>query len=126
MCLVGDGETGEALARRVSHEWRRYEVLDGDTVALRRLLKANINVDAADYDKRCAVHIACAEGNLVALKVLVEAGADLTVLDRWNNTGMDEDPSYCANGFTCLRCRFDLTIVVECVVVPIDMESHVD
>ena len=65
-------------------------VFDGDTVALKRLLKARINVDAADYDKRCAVHIACAEGNLVALKVLVEDGADLWVRDRWNNTGMDE------------------------------------
>ena len=65
-------------------------VFDGDTTALRRLLKAKVNVNAADYDKRSAVHIACSEGNLVALKVLVEGGADLTLRDRWNNTAMDE------------------------------------
>lgn len=65
-------------------------VFDGDTTTLRRLLKAEIPVDAGDYDKRCAVHIACSEGNLVALKVLVEHGADLLVRDRWENTAIDE------------------------------------
>ena len=66
-------------------------VFDGDTKALKRLVKANIQVDAGDYDKRTATHIAAAEGNLVALKVLVEdGGASVSVRDRWNNTPMDE------------------------------------
>jgi len=65
-------------------------VFDGDILLLRRLLMAKIQVDASDYDKRTAVHIAAAEGNLAALKLLVEFGADLTVRDRWGNTVQDE------------------------------------
>ncbi len=65
-------------------------VFDGDILLLRRLLMAKIQVDASDYDKRRAVHIAAAEGNLSALKLLVEFGADLTVRDRWGNTVEDE------------------------------------
>jgi ankyrin repeat protein len=65
-------------------------VMDGDILFLRRLLRANINVNAADYDKRTAAHIAAAEGNVAALKVLVEHGADLTLEDRWKNTHYDE------------------------------------
>jgi ankyrin repeat protein len=65
-------------------------VMDGDILFLRRLLRANINVNAADYDKRTAAHIAAAEGNVAALKVLVEHGADLTLEDRWKNTLYDE------------------------------------
>lgn len=65
-------------------------VFDGDTPTMRRLLLAKIQVNAADYDKRTAAHIAAAEGNMTALKVLVEFGADLTVKDRWNNSLEDE------------------------------------
>ena len=65
-------------------------VFDGDILTLRRMLRANIQVNAADYDKRTASHIAAAEGNVVAFKMLVEFGADLTVKDRWNNTVYDE------------------------------------
>ena len=61
-------------------------VSDGDMLFLKRLLRARIPVNAADYDKRTAAHIAAAEGNLSAFKVLVEHGADLTLQDRWNNT----------------------------------------
>jgi ankyrin repeat protein/CRP-like cAMP-binding protein len=65
-------------------------VFDGDALTLRRLLRAHIPVDAADYDRRTAAHIAAAEGNLVAFKLLVEFGCDLTVKDRWNNSIEDE------------------------------------
>jgi ankyrin repeat protein len=61
-------------------------VFDNDMSLLSRLLKAGIQVNAADYDKRTAAHIAAAEGNLDALKLLHDFGADFTVSDRWNNT----------------------------------------
>jgi ankyrin repeat protein len=73
---------GESLAASVLCQ----AVFDGDILFLRRLLRAGINVNAADYDKRTAAHIAAAEGNVVALKTLVEFGADLTLEDRWENT----------------------------------------
>jgi potassium channel len=37
-----------------------------------------------------AVHIAAAEGNLAALKLLEQFGANLLARDRWGNTAMDE------------------------------------
>ncbi|KAL7493642.1 hypothetical protein ACHAWT_010524 [Skeletonema menzelii] len=65
-------------------------VFEGDTMLLRRLLKANIQVNAGDYDKRTAAHIAATESNLLALQALVEHGADLSLKDRWGNTPADE------------------------------------
>ena len=65
-------------------------VYDNDITSLGRLLRAGIPVDAADYDKRTALHIAAAEGNVVALRLLVQYGANLSVKDRWSNTLADE------------------------------------
>jgi ankyrin repeat protein len=65
-------------------------VFEGDMVKLRRLLKAKIMPDVCDYDKRTAAHIAASEGNLPALKLLAEYGANLQVRDRWDNTPYDE------------------------------------
>jgi hypothetical protein len=65
-------------------------VFDGDMLLIRRLLQAEIQVNAVDYDKRAAVHIAAAEGNVAALKVMVEYGADLSMKDRWGNSVEEE------------------------------------
>jgi ankyrin repeat protein len=66
-------------------------VFDGDVALLRKLLRAGLDPDAGDYDGRRAAHIAAAESSLVALKVLVEeAGADMTLTDRWGATPLDE------------------------------------
>lgn len=65
-------------------------VSEGDIIFLGRLLRAGIQVNASDYDKRTAAHIAAAEGNLGALKLLVDHGADLTLKDRWQNSVYDE------------------------------------
>ena len=41
-------------------------------------------MNAGDYDQRTALHVAAADGNLPAVKVLVEGGgASLDVKDRW-------------------------------------------
>jgi ankyrin repeat protein len=61
-------------------------VYDGDILMLKRLLNAKIQVNASDYDKRTAAHIAASEGHAAAFKLLVEAGADLSLEDRWGNT----------------------------------------
>ena len=65
-------------------------VYDGDILTLKRLLNAKIHVNASDYDKRTAAHIAASEGNVAALKLLVEAGANLSLEDRWGNTVRSE------------------------------------
>ena len=61
-------------------------VFDGDSTLLRRLLETGTPVDAGDYDKRTASHIAAAEGNLSAFRTLCAQGADLELKDRWGNT----------------------------------------
>ncbi|KXZ41882.1 hypothetical protein GPECTOR_252g629 [Gonium pectorale] len=66
-------------------------VFEGDLVKLRRLLRSGAPPDACDYDRRSALHIAGAEGNLAAVKLLVdEGGADPDFQDRWGNTALDE------------------------------------
>ena len=65
-------------------------VFDGDTMLLKRLLRAKIQPDASDYDKRTAAHIAASEGNTAAFKLLVEYGADISRKDRWGNTAKSE------------------------------------
>eukprot|EP00526_Cylindrotheca_closterium_P005529 CAMPEP_0113656178 /NCGR_PEP_ID=MMETSP0017_2-20120614/30177_1 /TAXON_ID=2856 /ORGANISM="Cylindrotheca closterium" /LENGTH=560 /DNA_ID=CAMNT_0000569627 /DNA_START=244 /DNA_END=1926 /DNA_ORIENTATION=+ /assembly_acc=CAM_ASM_000147 len=65
-------------------------VFDRDVELLKRLIKANVNVNAKDYDLRRPIHIAASEGNMAEFRVLVEAGADLDVKDRWGNTVMEE------------------------------------
>ncbi|GFR50887.1 hypothetical protein Agub_g13177, partial [Astrephomene gubernaculifera] len=66
-------------------------VFEGDLIKLRRLLRAGAPPDACDYDRRSALHIAGAEGNLAAVKLLIqEGGADPNFQDRWGNTALDE------------------------------------
>lgn len=66
-------------------------VFDGDLQLLRRLISAGANVNAFDYDRRTATHIAAADGNLSMVKLLVEeGGANPTVMDRWEQTPLDE------------------------------------
>mmetsp|Transcript_8871 Transcript_8871/g.12308 ORF Transcript_8871/g.12308 Transcript_8871/m.12308 type:complete len:583 (+) Transcript_8871:693-2441(+) len=50
---------------------------------LKRLCRAGADVDSADYDKRCALHLAAAGGNIKICKVLVEAKANVDIRDRW-------------------------------------------
>eukprot|EP00980_Cylindrotheca_fusiformis_P016063 scaffold4736_cov105-Cylindrotheca_fusiformis.AAC.12 len=64
----------------------KKEIIDQNA----RLIKAVVDVDAGDYDMRPPVHIAALEGNMNAFRVLVQAGTDLTVRDRWNNTVLDD------------------------------------
>jgi ankyrin repeat protein len=48
-----------------------------------RLIAAGADANATDYDQRTALHIAGADGNLAAVKVLVEQGKARTfVKDR--------------------------------------------
>jgi ankyrin repeat protein len=43
-------------------------VFEGNLPALRRLVRAGADVDAGDYDRRTALHISAAEGNLQAVR----------------------------------------------------------
>jgi ankyrin repeat protein len=63
------------LGRSVLHcvPYRSPESTD----ILSRLLRGNINIDARDPDGRTALHLACIEGNVKAVSLLIERGADI-------------------------------------------------
>lgn len=65
-------------------------VYENDIVYIRRLIRANINVNASDYDKRTALHVAACQGSTSIFKILVKHGADVTACDRWNHSILDE------------------------------------
>ena len=50
------------------------------------LVFAKGDVNASDYDKRCAVHLAASEGNLQIVETLLSAGANVNARDRWGGT----------------------------------------
>jgi len=63
----------------------------GDTKILRMLSKRGVAMDNGDYDRRTAIHLASAEGQLGAVKCLVDfCAADVNVLDRWSGTPLDD------------------------------------
>jgi len=64
----------------------------GDMSRLRRLaLQKQKGCDQADYDGRCALHLASCAGRLDVVKLLVEElGAALEVTDRWGGTPLDD------------------------------------
>ena len=39
-----------------------------------------------DYDGRCAMHIACKEGNHKVVEMLIQNDADFNIKDRWGQT----------------------------------------
>lgn len=50
----------------------------------------DLDVDAADYDLRTALMLACAEGNMSIAVHLVQSGADINKKDRWGHTPITE------------------------------------
>eukprot|EP00465_Bigelowiella_longifila_P008093 CAMPEP_0185278694 /NCGR_PEP_ID=MMETSP1359-20130426/61663_1 /TAXON_ID=552665 /ORGANISM="Bigelowiella longifila, Strain CCMP242" /LENGTH=288 /DNA_ID=CAMNT_0027873301 /DNA_START=3 /DNA_END=869 /DNA_ORIENTATION=- len=78
----------------------------GDVNLIERLCIAGADVDSGDYDKRCALHLAAAEGQLNVCKVLVEAKADVDVRDRWGESPIES--ALQANHKTVFQylCRF--------------------
>ena len=58
---------------------------------LKHFLKIDENlVDAVDYDMRSALHLACAEGHMEMVELLVQMGAKTSVKDRWGNEPLQE------------------------------------
>lgn len=52
-------------------------VLRGNTEMLRLFLENGADPNAADYDMRTPLHIACAEGIVPIVKMLLISGADI-------------------------------------------------
>jgi ankyrin repeat protein len=55
----------------------------GDLNEIKSLFAKRASVNAADYDKRSALHLAAAEGHEEVVKFLVEMKAEVNAKDRW-------------------------------------------
>jgi glutaminase len=62
----------------------------GDADKIAELLKCGADPNVADYDIRTALHIACSDGKEEAVGLLLEAGANVLVRDRWGSTPYDD------------------------------------
>lgn len=63
-----------------------YAASIGDISELKRLVAHGHDLDAADYDGRTPLHLACAEGQLDAVRYLLDQKVGTTPEDRWGNT----------------------------------------
>lgn len=62
----------------------------GDHGAVHRLIVRGFDQDAADYDRRTALHLAAAEGREQVVSYLIQNGAVLNPQDRWGGTPLDD------------------------------------
>jgi CRP-like cAMP-binding protein len=63
---------------------------EAHTKELKSLLQYGVHPDSCDYDFRTPLHLACAEGVLPCVKVLLDFKADVNFKDRWGQTALDE------------------------------------
>jgi glutaminase len=62
----------------------------GELSEVQRLIDSGVDVRLGDYDRRTALHIACSEGHHDVVKLLLQKGAQVSVIDRWKNTPLDD------------------------------------
>ena len=62
-----------------------------DVTKLRFLVKGDVDIELADYDKRTVGHLAAAEGNIGVLKFLAtRTEFNFNLKDRWNNSVLSD------------------------------------
>mmetsp|Transcript_12130 Transcript_12130/g.36978 ORF Transcript_12130/g.36978 Transcript_12130/m.36978 type:complete len:860 (+) Transcript_12130:144-2723(+) len=91
-----DGDVPAKLldASRTMERFRGMDLIDhaakGRLNKVKECVRSGVNINFSDYDHRCALHLAAAEGQLEVVKYLLEKGALLNVKDRWGVTPLDE------------------------------------
>lgn len=94
--IVG-GVQGKKDPRHPAAEQTRNVLVDlcwaaseGDLAGIQRLVASGVNLDAADYDGRTALHLAASEGRREVVAYFVSQGVELAPCDRWGNTPLDD------------------------------------
>tara|TARA_Y100000589_G_scaffold265729_1_gene256768 strand:+ start:144 stop:1790 length:1647 start_codon:yes stop_codon:yes gene_type:complete len=66
----------------------------GDLNSIIILESKGVDLNSYDYDKRTALHLACSECHINIIEYLLKKKVDKKVVDRWNNTPMDDLNKY--------------------------------
>jgi hypothetical protein len=62
---------------------------EGNMAAVRMLLQSKVSIDAVDYDRRSALHLAATHGKTDIVYFLLASGVASETLDMWGRTAMD-------------------------------------
>lgn len=62
----------------------------GDITKLHAMKAAGQDLNTADYDGRCGIHLAAAEGKPEVVKYLLSLGVNVNVQDRWGGTPLQD------------------------------------
>jgi ankyrin repeat protein len=71
---------------------------EGDVRYLKLLIRCGVDPDVGDYDFRCPMHLAAAEGRLLAVSYLLGVSANPNAKDRWGGTPMVRANVECLSG----------------------------
>ena len=63
---------------------------NGSLETMKLLLQCGCSPNAADYDRRAAIHLGASEGNILIVGALLEAKANINCEDRWNGTPLSD------------------------------------
>ena len=66
----------------------------GDLNSIIILESKGVDLNSYDYDKRTALHLACSECHINVIEYLLKKKVDKKVIDRWNNTPLDDLNKY--------------------------------
>lgn len=74
-------------ARQVDLYWAAAH---GDIKEMQRLVASGIDINAADYDGRTALHIAASDGKLHSVRNILQNGGRSDAVDRWGNSPLQD------------------------------------
>ena len=92
ICQVSNQDLEPSVTReKISASRVLIAAAGGDICALTELLKRDESlINAADYDKRTALHLACAEGHKDIVELLIKLKVIPMVKDRWGHEPLQE------------------------------------
>ncbi|KAK3235909.1 hypothetical protein CYMTET_53920 [Cymbomonas tetramitiformis] len=76
--------------------------VEGDLNTLRLLEMCHVDLDKGNYDQRCALHLAAADGILMSVSYLLGIAANPKCRDRWGNTPLVD--ALRGDAFYCIYC----------------------
>jgi len=89
-----------------------YAAYNNDAYVIKELVSLyQVDPNLVDYDKRTALHVAAASGNVEAVKVLMNLNATPFCKDRWLQSPLDEAKS--KNFSACIDCFEDPSSIVH-------------